>query len=112
MAGKDQAIGALIFLVCMVLITGYIVALIFTEPVVNGLNSIFGTEWAVVRLGVRYWLVAVPVVIAFVVVLAIGAWIGWTMATTPPPKPLEEIETEEKGEEEKPAEEAEEEKEA
>jgi len=21
----------------------------------------------------------------------IGAWIGWTMATTPPPKPIEEI---------------------
>ncbi|HII85418.1 TPA: hypothetical protein HA273_02335 [Candidatus Bathyarchaeota archaeon] len=25
---------------------------------------------------------------------AIGAWIGWTMATTPPPKPIEEITTE------------------
>jgi predicted DNA-binding transcriptional regulator len=24
----------------------------------------------------------------------IGAWIGWTMATTPPPKPIEEITTE------------------
>lgn len=24
-------------------------------------------------------------------VLAIGAWIGWTMATTPAPKPIEEI---------------------
>jgi len=26
--------------------------------------------------------------------LFIGAWIGWTMATTPPPKPIEEITTE------------------
>jgi predicted DNA-binding transcriptional regulator len=26
--------------------------------------------------------------------MAIGAWIGWTMATTPPPKPIEEITTE------------------
>jgi len=27
-------------------------------------------------------------------ILGIGAWIGWTMATTPPPKPIEEIEKE------------------
>jgi len=26
--------------------------------------------------------------------MAIGAWIGWTMATTPPPKPIEEITSE------------------
>jgi predicted DNA-binding transcriptional regulator len=30
--------------------------------------------------------------IAVAAVLAVGAWIGWTMATTPPPKPLEELE--------------------
>ncbi len=42
----------------------------------------------------------------FVAILAIGAWIGWTMATTPPPKPIEEITTEieEKKEEPKPEE--------
>jgi predicted DNA-binding transcriptional regulator len=39
------------------------------------------------------------VFVAFVVVLAIGAWIGWTMATTPPPKPIEEFEVETKEEE-------------
>jgi predicted DNA-binding transcriptional regulator len=50
---------------------------------------------------VQKWLVAIPVLVAFVAVLAIGAWIGWTMATTPPPKPIEEIEAEEKKEEEK-----------
>ena len=38
--------------------------------------------------------VLVLVSIAFIAVLAIGAWIGWTMATTPPPKPIEEITTE------------------
>jgi len=31
-------------------------------------------------------------------ILAIGAWIGWTMATTPPPKPIEELEEEIKAE--------------
>jgi hypothetical protein len=54
---------------------------------------------------VPLWLLAIPVFLAFIAIMAIGAWIGWTMATTPPPKPIEEItpKTEEKAEE-KPAE--------
>ena len=39
-------------------------------------------------------MIAVPVFVAFVAIMFIGAWIGWTMATTPPPKPIEEITTE------------------
>jgi predicted DNA-binding transcriptional regulator len=38
-------------------------------------------------------LIAVPVFVAFVAILFIGAWIGFTMATTQPPKPIEEITT-------------------
>jgi len=38
-----------------------------------------------------FTLVALPVFVAFIAILAIGAWIGWTMATTPPPKPIEDI---------------------
>ncbi len=90
---KDQTIGGLIFIVCVVIIIGYIVSLFAPKFVVD-----------LLRLGsfdLRYWLVAVPVLIALVAVLGIGAWIGWTMATTPPPKPIEEIEAEEKKEEEK-----------
>jgi len=81
---KDQAIGGLIFIVCIIIIIGYIAALF----------------WPALE-AIRFWLVAVPVLIALVAVLGIGAWIGWTMATTPPPKPIEEIEAEEKKEEEK-----------
>ncbi len=94
---KDQAIGGLIFLVCVILIIGYIIGLLFS-PI------IFGN---IAQKDIQFWLVAIPVLIAFVAVLGIGAWIGWTMATTPPPKPIEEIEAEEKKEEtkEKPAEE-------
>jgi predicted DNA-binding transcriptional regulator len=29
--------------------------------------------------------------LAFIAIMGIGAWIGWTMATTQPPKPIEEI---------------------
>jgi predicted DNA-binding transcriptional regulator len=42
---------------------------------------------------VQFWLIAVPVFVGFMGILIIGAWIGWTMATTPPPKPIEEITT-------------------
>ena len=40
------------------------------------------------------WFVGVLLVllsIAFIAILAIGAWIDYTMATTPPPKPVEDI---------------------
>ena len=51
---------------------------------------------------VRYRLIAIPVLVAFVAILFIGAWIGWTMATTPPPKPIEEITTEIEDKQEEP----------
>lgn len=92
---KDQAIGGAIFIVCLLVAIGYLVALFGYEQIIQ--------PWLNVgSLGeVRYWLIAVPVLVAFVAVLFIGAWIGWTMATTPPPKPIEEItsEIEEKKEE-------------
>lgn len=95
---KDQAIGGLIFLVCVVVAIGYIAGLFLYDPWIKDLliNSL-SLDWS--TSSVRYWLVAVPVLVAFVAILGIGAWIGWTMATTPPPKPIEEIEAEEKKEE-------------
>ena len=94
MVSKDQAIGGLIFIICVVLIIGYIIGMFFYPNIQQYINV--GSE-----AFVQKWLVAIPVLIAFVAVLGIGAWIGWTMATTPPPKPIEEIEAEEKKEEEK-----------
>lgn len=38
--------------------------------------------------------VLVLVSIAFLAVLGIGAWIGWTMASTPSPEPVEDMEEE------------------
>ena len=106
MVSKDQAIGWVIFLVCVVVMIGYIAGLFFYDPwIKDWLRDSFDINWSTGGGGVRYWLVAIPVLIAFVAILAIGAWIGWTMATTPPPKPIEEFEVEEKPEEEKPEEE-------
>ena len=95
MVSKDQAIGWVIFLVCVVVMIVYVVTLFGYEQIIQPLIDVGPTS------GVQFWLVAIPVLIAFVAVLAIGAWIGWTMATTPPPKPIEEFEVEEKPEEEK-----------
>jgi len=79
---KDQAIGLIIFSVCVIIAILYTVGLFL--PIFEGF---------------RFWIVAVPVFIGFVAILAIGAWIGWTMATTPLPKPIEELTSEIKGKE-------------
>lgn len=93
MVSKDQTIGGLICIVCVALIIFYIVTLFYPSWMVD-------LGWAKNASDVQFWIVAVPVFLAFVAVMAIGAWIGWTMATTPPPKPIEEI-TKELEEEEK-----------
>ena len=71
---KDQAIGWLLLIVSIVVIIvyGWIV---------------FFTQW---------WqlLLQLTAFIAIAGVFGILAWIGYTLATTPPPKPIEEIEKE------------------
>jgi len=94
MVSKDQTIGGIIFVVCVIVGILYTVGLFyFGNPFTDG-------GWYI-----QFWLIAIPVFLAFIAIMAIGAWIGWTMATTPPPKPIEEITSEiEKKAEEKPAE--------
>jgi len=88
MVSKDQAIGGAILLVCTVVAVIYLVALFGYERLIQPWLNVGSAS------AVQYWLIALPVLIAFVAILFIGAWIGWTMATTPPPKPIEEITTE------------------
>jgi predicted DNA-binding transcriptional regulator len=88
MVSKDQGIGGAILAVCVIVAVGYLVTLFGYSSIIQPwLNIGSATE-------VRFWLIAVPVFVAFIAILFIGAWIGWTMATTPPPKPIEEITTE------------------
>ena len=89
---KDQALGGLIVVVCVVLIIGYIGGLFLYDPYIKGWLNIGSAA------NVQFWLIATPVLVAFVAIMLIGAWIGYTMATTPPPKPIEEITTETKQE--------------
>ena len=98
---KDQTIGGAILIVCLIVAIGYLIALFGYEQLIQPWLNVGSLE------AVRYWLIAVPVLVAFIAILFIGAWIGWTMATTPPPKPIEEITSgmEDKKEEEPAAEE-------
>jgi len=64
---KDRAIGAAIFVVSVVGIIVY-AWLVYAFPVM---------------------VLQVTAFVAVAGVLVILAWIGWTMATTPPPAPLE-----------------------
>ena len=90
MVSKDQGIGGAILVVCVVVAIGYLVTLFYPTWLVSiGLLSSTTDLFKI-----QFWVIAVPVFIAFVAILFIGAWIGWTMATTPPPKPIEEITTE------------------
>jgi cytoskeletal protein RodZ len=82
MVSKDQAIGGVICLVCVIVGIFYTLGLFYWGYALT-------SAWTL-----AFTLIAVPVFIAFVAILAIGAWIGWTMATTPPPKPIEEITSE------------------
>jgi len=88
---KDQAIGGAIFVVCLVVAIGYIITLFLPSLFVDVAGAI---GLSVTEEAVKFWIIAVPVFVAFVAIMFIGAWIGWTMATTPPPKPIEEITTE------------------
>jgi hypothetical protein len=51
--------------------------------------------WWIPIIQEPYFAVAVPMWLAIILVLFIIGWIGYTMLTTPPPIPLEEIEEEE-----------------
>ncbi len=71
---RDQVIGGLIMVAAVIGILVYTWILFFTE-------------WTLILLQITAF-------IAVAGVLGILAWIGYTLATTPPPKPIEEIEKE------------------
>jgi len=88
---KDNVIGAAILVTSIVVIAVYI-WLIFLPPLA----------------GVDLFILKLTGSVAVAAVFGILAWIGYTLATTPPPKPIEEIEKEieKKTEQEKSGEEA------
>ncbi|MEM1586302.1 MAG: transcriptional regulator [Candidatus Bathyarchaeia archaeon] len=74
---KDQVIGAALLAVSIIVIIVYI-WLVFFPPL----------------KGVDLFLLKLTGAVAVAGIFAILGWIGYTLATTPPPKPIEEIEKE------------------
>lgn len=70
---RDQLVGWLLVSVSVIVIIAY-TWLMFTDI------------WEIVA--------KITLIIAVIAVFGILAWIGYTLATTPPPKPIEEIEKE------------------
>jgi predicted DNA-binding transcriptional regulator len=74
---RDRIIGLLIFIGSILGIIIYAWLLFFISPII---------------------VIQITLFIAVSAILAILSWIGYTLATTPPPKPIEEIEKELEGE--------------
>ncbi|MHA1821747.1 MAG: hypothetical protein ACTSU2_10750 [Promethearchaeota archaeon] len=102
--GKDKIIGLLIILVAVVLIIGYTIigpidlyaeshAGTLLDTSTQWLRNISGMNWK--------WAVVGPLWLVVLLVGVIAIWIGFSMVTTPPPLPLEELEEELEAEEEK-----------
>ena len=90
--GKDQLYGGLIFLVSLIITIVYIAAF-FAKPI----SAIF-PAWPA---SLAWWAIAIPIFLLVLAVSIIAMWIGWTMLTTPPPAPIEDIEAESADEESK-----------
>ena len=79
---RDQAVGIGLMAVSIAVIVAYLY-LMFLPPSIY----VFG-------MPVDVFLMKLTLALAVVAVFGILAWIGYTLATTPPPKPIEEIERE------------------
>jgi len=75
--GRDQAIGACLLVVSVVVIAVYIWLVFF--PPVEGVDII---------------VLKITGAAAIAAIFGVIGWVGYTLATTPPPKPIEEIERE------------------
>ena len=87
---RDKTLGMLIFAVSILAMIGYFCWL-FLVP----------EDSEILGRPLRDWALIVPVVIIVYAFLFIVAWIGWALASTPPPLPLTKETSEEKEETEK-----------
>ena len=87
--GRDQALGASICVICILVAAGYVGTVVAPRLVKNLLPWL---PWTASEL--QFAAMATVALTASLAIMFIGAWIGWTVATTPPPKPIEELEIE------------------
>lgn len=89
MASNDQIIGAIIMVISLAAAAVELILLIIM-PAVQDVDYLGGFPQA------QYWAIVIPLFIGVFGVLGIMAWIGYTMAKTPPPEAwdIEEFEDE------------------
>jgi membrane protein implicated in regulation of membrane protease activity len=96
---KDKLFGAIIFVVGILLIVFYL----FWGPLDLYFASTSypaGLQWLYDIPGFNWkWAVVLPLFLVVLLVGVIAIWIGYSMITTPPPVPLEELEEELEAEE-------------
>ena len=88
--GKDKLIGFILVILSILAIIFYTILLPIQYMVerdasefffLNTNGQFFGITWQVALM--------IPVFLGFLMMALIALWIGWTMATTPPPEPLD-----------------------
>jgi len=87
---SDRVIGAAILVVSIIIIVIYLIGLLLIPLAPDAIPAL---SW-INRSDVQLWLIRIPILVAVIGIGGIAAWIGWTILTTPPPKPIEEIEKE------------------
>ncbi|UYP47291.1 hypothetical protein NEF87_003576 [Candidatus Lokiarchaeum ossiferum] len=90
--GKDKAFGIVILLIGLAMSVLYIIwgpLDLINDGATTGIWAFFDWRWAVV----------VPMTLAVIMIGLLAMWIGYSMITTPPPVPLEELEEELEAEE-------------
>ncbi len=97
--GKEKAVGALMFLVSILVIIFYFLWAILA-PILNSDPSQMMWEWSelfgVIPVPPLYWLIVIPIFLVLLIGGAIGAWIGIALVQSPEPTEIniEEIEKE------------------
>ena len=92
--GKDKAFGIVILLIGLAMSVLYIIwgpidLIMDVKGDNTGIWGFFDWKWAVI----------IPLTLAVIMVGLLAMWIGYSMITTPPPVPLEELEEELEAEE-------------
>ncbi|NVM02883.1 MAG: hypothetical protein HWN67_11135 [Candidatus Helarchaeota archaeon] len=90
---RDKLYGLIIFLVALILLIYLTMAnvMIIFAGGNKDYYAVRGTPIEGLFFGPWVYVVA-PLFLAEILIFGIAAWIGWTMMTTPPPVPLEELE--------------------
>ena len=69
----DKSLGYTIIIITLIIMIGYLAWLFDLLPIAS------------------VWAIKLPVILAVYMILFIVLWIGYTMATTPPPIPLDDL---------------------